>query len=271
MIRYPLIVLLLSTQLLSQEKKYGYSFLAAGMQSSIYTQNFDTTGKDYTLKSDITSPYYITGNLTRINARYGFEIIAASTLFANSSTEKVHSGNETIQHNVEMTLTDISLILHYKPINEYHRATFGFKYSYEVQKRYNFEQENLKEIGIIENKIASMSLNAGYLYTSKILTGTPGWHYRAGVSLGIPVYAVTADTYPPESFEMGTTWGYMGNLNGYIGYTVYEGLELGFYTDYLYRVRFDEVRYEDAAGNTINSSDSITNRFNYGLMASWSY
>ena len=94
MIRYPLIILLLGSQLFSQEKKYGYSFLAAGMQSSIYAQSFDTTGKDYTLKSDITSPYYITGNLTRINARYGFEIISNNSLLLVNS--KISNGSPYI-------------------------------------------------------------------------------------------------------------------------------------------------------------------------------
>ncbi len=266
-----LLISLLASQSLYSDKKYGYSYLAAGMQSTIYSQNFDTSAGEYSLKSDITTPYYITGNLTRINSRYGFEIIAASTLFANSAKEYVHSNNATTKHDLEMTLTDISLTLHYKPVNEYHRATFGLKYNYEVQKRYNFTQEEIKNIGIIENKIASFSLNAGYLYTSKILTGTKGWHYRAGTSMGLPIFAVTADTYPPESFNAGTTWGYLFNMNGYVGYTVYKGLELGVYSDYAYRVRFDEVRYQDAMGNVIKSSNSHTNRFNYGLMASWSY
>ena len=241
------------------------------MQSTIYTQNFDTTNGNYALKSKITSPYYITGNLTRINSTFGFEIVVASTLFAESTAEEVHSDNAITQHDIEMTLTDISLTLHYKPVNEFHRATFGFKYNYEVQKRYNFKQEELNNIGIIENKIASFSLNAGYLYSSKILTGTKGWHYRVGTSAGIPIFAVTADTYPPNSYEMGTTWGYLINANGYLGYTVYKGLEIGIYTDYMYRVRFDEVRYQDALGNTIESSNSYTDRFNYGFMASWSY
>ena len=266
-----LLISLLASLSLNAAEKYGYSFLAAGMQSTIYTQNFDTSDGDYALKSDITTSYYITGNLTRINSKYGFEIVAASTLFAKSAKEYVHSSNPTTEHDLEMTLTDVSLILHYKPLNEFHRATFGLKYNYEVQKRYNFTQEEIKNIGIIENKIASFSLNVGYLYTSKILTGTKGWHYRAGSSMGLPIFAVTADTYPPDSFHMGTTWGYLFNMNGYVGYTVYPGLEIGAYSDYTYRVRFDEVRYQDAVGNTIESSNSYTNRFNYGLMASWSY
>ena len=271
MIKYIFLISSLLTYTLASDKKYGYSYLAAGFQSTIFTQNFETDPSDYSLESDLTSSYYITGTLTRINSKYGFEIVAASTLFASSTNEFVYSSNDTLKHELEMTLTDIALTLHYKPINEYHRATFGLRYNYEVQKRYNFTQEEIKNVGIIENKIASFSLNTGYLYTSKILTGTPGWHYRAGASIGIPIFAVTADTYPPESFSMGTTWGYLTNLNGYIGYTVYDGLEIGAYSDYMYRVRFDEVRYQNSLGNTIKSSNSYTHRFNYGLMASWSY
>ena len=269
--RVSVTLLLLLSQLYSEDKNYGYSYLAAGYQSTIYTQNFDTKDGKYALKSHITSPYYITGNLTRINHLYDFEIIAASTLFAKSTDEKVVSSVQNTKHTVEMTLTDISLVLHYKPISQYHRVTFGLKYNYEVQKRYNFKQEELESIGIVENKIASFSLNIGYLYTSKIFTGTKGWHYRIGGSAGIPIFAVTADTYPPESFEMGTTWGYLTSFNGYLAYTVYKGLEVGTYMDYMYRVRFDEVRYQDAIGNTIESSNSYTNRFNYGLIASWSF
>jgi len=269
--RYLLLLTFFTLTLFSAEKKYGYSYIATGMQSSIYTQNFDTKTGEYSLKSDTTSPYYITSTLTRINSKFGFEIIAASTLFASSATEHVKSSTQDSSHDVETTLTDINLILHYKPYNEFHRILFGFKYNYEVQKRYNFEEGELGKIGVIENKIASISLNMGYLYTSKIFTGTPGWHYRAGASMGLPIFAVVSDTYPPESFNMGTTWGYLFNMNYYLGYTIMSGLELGLYTDYMYRVRFDEVRYQDAVGNTIESSNSHTNRFNYGAMLSWSF
>lgn len=253
-----------------EKKHYGYSYLAVGFKTTLYEQVFKSSSGDYKLTSNIVNPYYTTATLTRINEELGFEIYAASTLFAKSTTEDVSSINNTASHKLDFSTTDIALTLHYKPINENHRITLGSRYTYEVLKRYDFKEETLSKVALVENRIASISFDVGYMYVSKIETGIDGFHYRVGISAGIPFYAITADTYPPESFDMGTSWGYKIDSNVYVGYPIYKGIELGAYANAMYRVRYDKIRYEDVVGNTIDSKNSNMQTFGYGLMASWS-
>ncbi len=255
----------------NENTQYGYSYLAIGTQNTFYNQIFNSQDGDYTLSSTSSSPYYTTATLTRVNELIGFEIYAASTLFATTTTEDVTATNLNATHKLDFTMTDIALTIHYKPINEYNRITLGARYTYEVLKRYDFREESSVSVDMVENRIASISLDVGYLYTSKIYTGTKGYHYRIGISVGVPFYAITADTYPPESFEMGSSWGYKFNATSYLGYTIYKGLEIGAYADAMHRVRFDQIHYEDATGTTITSKNSNMTTLNYGLMASWSF
>jgi len=270
------IVLVLFTNLIAEEecenqKKYGYSYVAIGMQHTSYKQVFNSTSSDYTLKSNSISPYYTTATLTRINEKFGFEIYAASTLFAKRTTEDVLSDKPTVSHSLDMSLTDIAFTLHYKPYSEHHRVTFAARYIYEVLKRYDFKDEPLKSIGMVENRIATVSVDVGYLYVSQLHTGVEGLNYRLGSALGIPFIAATADTYPSNQLDIGTTFGYKFNANAYLGYTVFKGVELGGYLDYMYILKSTSTNYQDFDGNIITSKDSSMNSMRYGFMASWSF
>jgi len=145
------------------KKSYGYSYLAIGAQNTFYTQVFNSNDGEYTLSSSSSSPYYTTTTLTRVNELIGFEIYAASTLFATTTTETVSASNLSATHKLDFTMTDIALTIHYKPINEYNRITLGARYTYEVLKRYNFRDESSISVDMVENRIASISFDLGYL------------------------------------------------------------------------------------------------------------
>lgn len=260
------------------EKKYGYSYLAIGIQHTNYTQSFKSDQGNYELSSTSSSPYYTTATLTRINKKFGFEIYAASTLFASSTNEYLTSETSNNQHKLDMTLTDVAFTLHYKPINEHHRLTIGGRYTYEVLKRYQIPSDTIKiksinntTSSILENKIAAITLDIGYLYMSKIQTGIEGLNYRLGVSIGVPFFSATADTYNSESFNLNPIWGSKITSNAYIGYRIFNGLEIGTYIDYLYQTQFDDTNEYAPEGGYIESKDSIKTLLNYGLIASWSF
>lgn len=262
----------------SEKKRYGYSYLAIGMQHTYYIQEFTSDNGNYKLKSKSYSPYYTTATLTRVNQKFGFEIYAASTLFASSTDEYLSSASTQTQHTLDMTLTDVAFTLHYKPFNEYHRFTMGGRYTYEVLKRYHIDSPNVQinsinntTTSIIENKIAAITLDVGYMYMNKIETGTKGINYRLGASFGIPFFSATADTYADDSFKLNPTWGSKVAANGYIGYTVFNGLEVGAYLDLLYQAKFDDIQGTDPNGNYIKSKDSIKTLVNYGVLAAWSF
>lgn len=263
---------------IGEKKRYGYSYLAIGMQHTYYTQDFHSTDGNYKLKSTSYSPYYTTATLTRVNQKFGFEIYAASTLFASSTDEYLSSETTQNQHKLDMTLTDVAFTLHYKPLNEYHRLTIGGRYTYEVLTRYKISNPTIKinsinntNSSIIENKIAAITLDIGYLYMNKIETGTKGINYRVGASFGIPFFSATADTYTDDSFQLNPTWGFKITANGYLGYTLFSGLELGGYLDLLYQAKFDDIQGNDPNGKYIKSKDSIKTLVNYGILATWSF
>ena len=263
----------------TNEKRYGYSYLAIGMQHTANSQIFKTNNGDLKLTSQNISPYYTTATLTRINSRFAFEIYAASTLFANTSNEHL---NSDYSNKLELMLTDVAFTLHYKPYNEHDRLTVGFRYTYESLKRYTLLQEDSltaatlltaqeQTTNLIENKTAAISLDIGYTYMYKIETGTQGFNYRLGAVIGVPFFSATADTYNQESYSLNSVWGYKAAANSYLGYTLFNGLEIGGYVDFLYQIRLDNISSYTPDGKYIDAQEAKKTMLNYGVMASWSF
>lgn len=271
-------IVLLSTSLYAEDTaKYGYSFFNAGFQSTYYSQTYESdTGDNFSSKAQLTSPYYATGTLTRVNDTYDFSIVAGSTLFSTSTDENYQQNGATIDpHKLSMSVSDVAILIHYK-LEPQHRIVFGGSYTYEVIKRYNFSTSPLSEIGVIENSIGTIALKAGYLYDNKLNINTQGWHYRAGAIIGLPFAAISADTYPAtEAFSIDGSFGVSITPHLYIGYPIYNGIEIGFYTNYLYQVRYENVRATDPGGSTptanANTSKNITQRLDYGLSLAWNF
>jgi len=266
--------LLVSTLLAEHTAQYGYSFFNAGFQSTFYTQTYTSdSGDNYYSEAELTSPYYATGTLTRVNDTYDFSIVAGSTLFATATDEKYYFNNSiNDQHKLNMSVSDIAILVHYK-FDLHQRFLFGGSYTYETIKRYNFSDPELKKIGVIENNIGTIALKIGYLYDSKLRLKDSGWHYRGGVVVGLPFIAITTDSYPtPENpFEISNTFGLNIAPHGYLGYPIAEGIELGAYFNYLYQIRHEQVRASDNGGQDALTSKNTTQRLDYGLSLSWNF
>lgn len=269
---------LLCMALMAEETaKYGYSFFNAGFQSTYYSQTYESDrGDNFSSKAELTSPYYATGTLTRVNDTYDFSIVAGSTLFASSTDESYYQNGATIDpHKLSMSVSDMSILIHYK-LNPHHRIIFGGSYTYEIIKRYNFTTSPLDKIGVIENSIGTVALKAGYLYDNKLNINKAGWHYRAGAVIGLPFAAISADTYPAtDDFTIDTSFGINITPHLYAGYPIYKGVELGVYANYLYQLRYENVRATDPGGSTptdnANTSSNITQRLDYGLTLAWNF
>lgn len=269
--------LLITTLCAGDTAKYGYSFFNTGFQSTFYTQTYDSDqGDNFSSKAELTSPYYATGTLTRVNDTYDFSIVAGSTLFASSTDEDYQQNGHTIDpHKLSMSVSDITVLVHYK-LDSKHRIIFGGGYTYELIKRYDFSTSPLDQVGVIENSIGTVALKVGYLYDNKLNINTLGWHYRAGIVSGLPFAAISSDTYPAtDAFNIDASFGLNIMPHLYVGYPIFDGVELGVYSNYLYQVRFENVRATDPGGSnpTANATTSknITQRLEYGFTVAWNF
>ena len=284
LIRLVLMYLLLFTALYALEENnssrtipYGYGTLSLGAQTTFYKENYiSSNGDEIHSEFVTTSPYILTGSQTRINRKFSFSIMAASTLFSSSSKEEYFNNDVAFDtHKATYTLTELAVNVQYR-INKLQQLSFGANYTYESLKRYAYSSAALQDINasMIESRVATLNTTVGYRYSNHSKAGENRWRYVLSIEAGLPILigrSSTLDTYRRN--QLALDQGYSIKPNIYLGYKLIKGLEFGMYMDYLFKYRHENfpTSYTSSESHQVTLVDSYQSNTRYGLALSWNY
>jgi len=261
----------------------GYSYFAVGMEHFEYNEKFIYTfknayqgenGKIYTansnvaVKSDlsITQPVYLSGGLIRFNPKWDLSMDFSSTLKPNEAKEKwLDRGDDsTILSNYATIMSNsMKFLLQYKLTNM-HRLTFGFSYFLNTFKRYNNPNQQTSQY-LVEETASTLVLNLGYWFESNT-AAKDGLRIKFNVEGGLPIYENVTNTAAP-SLTFNNTTGFNFSTGLSVGYTIFRGVELDLFSNYLYMYRDGQTK--NLNGNKVIWPTNITQELQGGLQVTW--
>lgn len=264
----------------TQHRPFGFGAFGMGEQvtwlksdANIYTNQGETA---LTLESTNQGIVYFTGSMAKITQQLSAYIQVASTLIANESDARISSSVEYSNSQVSYLLTNASLTLLYD-LSEYQSFLFGGSYEYQGI-RYFPDNSDFQDNVTIEDDVSILTVEVGYMFRNKEITGDEGWHFWAGGLLGLPFfnYQATSSSYVVgDEQHYGFNTGVSAKVFGYAGYTVIEGLEIGLDVHYLYRFRNVgySFKYNDPIKGSyeIKTNTASLNRLVYMLVAAYNF
>ena len=263
----------------------GYSYFAFGVENLKYNEKFVYTfntstigenGKSYSSgqqvavksKINVTSPVYLSGGLIRFTDKWDLSMDFASTLKPNSTTEDWmdRSDDSTITSNYAEVMTNaMKFLLHYK-LTKQHRVTFGFSYILNTFKRYA-DPKVTNTTALVQETSATATLDVGYWFESAT-AAKDGFRIKYEITAGLPVYQDVQNTKAPN-LTFDETKGFNFDTSLYMGYTLFRGLELGFFANYAYMYRDGDTKKYN--GQTVIWPTNITQNIRGGLQVSWKF
>ncbi|MEA2018780.1 MAG: hypothetical protein U9N59_10070 [Campylobacterota bacterium] len=270
-------LLLLTANLEAAQKYNGYSYIGFGMETASYSEIGTTTdGTPFKSSATTSSPVYTSGSLIHINKNFDFSIDASSTLIASQTNEKWQEGGYVTQENKYDTIqSDLKFLLQYK-ITDNHRLIFGPNYNLFSMKRHTYinpadgteKLVNGESIGLNQEDIATLNGMIGYRFEHAPFSNG-GMRISASILYGTPLWNQATNTGTSE-IEFSSTKGSTINANGYVGFQMIKGLELGVFGGYT-------LKNKDGADDIIVGSNTITwpenelETFRYGISLSWNF
>lgn len=274
---FAFLVLLLSAdegQHTYKSNPYGFGYIAAGLQTSLYTLDVSISGssgtEEFQVETTNSSMYYATGSMVYVSPSWDFQVSAQSTLLSSTSATNYQDTS------MGLLMSNVTLDLYYK-FNNFHSMLLGVDYEYDVTKI----KGGLRSGTLIDYDTAILSLETGYMYRNKLIAGSEGWHYRFGASVGLPALTYSSTT---SSGVIGSrsaynvASGFKANAFGYMGYAILQGLEIGVHAQYLYR--YLDTGYTLNVRNpgggrigdyTVNFGATKLDRFSYLLTAVYNF
>jgi len=225
------------------DKYRGYSYVSVGIENITYQEDI-VLGDGSVIHSNAstTSPVYISGSLVKINNRYDFSIDISSTLLPSQSEEEWYVNGDLAQKNqFDALISNMQFLIHYKYTNN-HRLLAGLMYKLNTFKRYQFvdeegnpivDQATGAKIGLIEERVATLYAALGYGYESTYFANKEHIRYKCSALIGQAIWSQATSTgFEEVTFDSLSS--YKAELSGYVGYPIYEGLEIGVFANYIY-------------------------------------
>lgn len=266
--------LFLCSNIQAEEKFNDYSYIGFGVETISYKENIERNGKSYRTATDVSSPVYTSGSLINAGKYFDFSIDAASTLSptqADEKTQDIDAGVVVQKNQFDAMLSDLRILVHYK-LNNNHRIVFGPNYEVFSMKRFSFTDpygNSIPNSEMNQETITTLSMMGGYVYEhDKFSNG--GMRVKASALYGQPLSRNASNT-SKESTTFNTTNGYVTNFSGYVGFEITKGLEIGFFSEYVFTKKEggDDMVTED--GETITWPDNELETFRYGMNFVWNF
>ncbi|MFA6144451.1 MAG: hypothetical protein WCW84_05580 [Sulfurimonas sp.] len=279
----------MATVLSAESKSFdGYSYGGVGFESISYQEDAHSATLG-SLKSKATgsSPVYTTGSLVKVNDRYDFSLDFSSTILPSVLDETwTRNGAAMQKNNLNVTINSMRLLAQYKLTNQ-HRFVAGPSYSLNSFKRYNFKDTNpndtyldngalrsletSKDDGILaEELVATLYATAGYWYESAPVATPNTFRMKATALYSQPIWNNASNT-GFEGVNFSSLNGYNIELNGYIGYPVIKGLEIGIFASYINKRKIGDDRTQDLTGRNVLWPDNSLQIMQAGLSAVWHF
>lgn len=253
----------------------GYSYFGFGSQSISYKEDYTyQSGEKIKSSADASSPIYISGSLVRVNEQYDFSIDFASTILPTQITEKWQSDWRFVQQNkFDATINSMQLLGHYK-LTDNHRIVAGPGYSLNSYKRYEFKDQNGNYLtdphtnakyGLLEERVATLYISGGYWFESipHATQGEP--RFKFATLLSLPIWNQATNT-EFEKVTFDSTSGYRFEVNGYAGYPIMDGLEIGLFGRY----SIQKKSKTDTIGSVHWPENTLT-QLQMGINAVWNF
>ncbi len=256
---------------------YGYNYIGFGMETATYQESgIKTDGKSFKSSATSTSPVYISGGLIKMNKYFDFSIDAASTLMPTQTDEKWQEDGYVVQENKFDTVqSDLKMLLQYK-INNNHRIAIGPNYNLFSMKRHTYINPidgsekliNGNSIGLNQEDIATLNMMIGYVYEYAPFSNG-GMRIKTAAMYGKPVWNKATNT-STEDIEFSSTKGSTIDVDGYIGFELLKGLEMGFFGRYSLKQK-DSIDDALVGANTVTWPENELETFRYGVSFVWNF
>jgi len=260
----------------------GYAYMMFGTESVTYKEKASILP----IESSVTASNVaqMSGGLTKVNDRFDFSIDTVSTLLSQTATEQwrmienfggISSGTLLQQNSFDLITSKLKILLHYKQTNNW-RFVVGPAYSLDTFKRYNWQSKHasiVADSSVQEERYASLQAHAGVAYESyTAATNTPRYNLRA--TYGHPLWQKTTNTnekYKDVSFTNAS--GYNIDLDGYFGYPVTKGVELGIYGGFALQHREGDVTDVDTGTSILRVEwpENDLTFYRMGMMFVWKF
>jgi len=265
---------LLSSVATASDKYNGFSYIGFGVENTTYQETYEKNGITYKTSASASAPVYTSGSLININKNFDFSIDATSTLMATTADEKTQNVNEGIivqENKYDTVQSDLKFLLHYK-MNNNHRIAFGPNYNMFTMKRHTFTvpgtNEPIANTELNQEDIATLNMMLGYWYESKPFSNN-GMRVSVSALYGMPVWNKATNTSATE-IEFSSTEGSTINLNGYLGFELTKGLEMGAFVGYTLKDKSSKDTLEvDGISTTWPENELETVR--YGISFVWNF
>lgn len=224
-----------------------YTYFSFGLENIDYSETLTLSDGSHAASSaQGSSPVYISGGLIKINGLYDFSMDISSTLLPSQLDERWKIDGALAQQNqFDAMISSMQFLGHYK-LSDSHRLVAGPTYKLNSYKRYTFKdadgnylaQEdpsthlptNVK-YGLIQERVATLYATGGYWYES-IPHATPNQiRLKGNLLVGLPIWNEASNT-EFENVTFNSPRGYQLEANGYIGYPIMKGLEIGAFIGY---------------------------------------
>ncbi len=223
------------------ENYRGYNYISIGMEQIQYEEDITlSTGVKVHSKARASSPVYISGSLIRVNDTFDFSIDISSTLLPKQVNEKWYTdGNLAQQNKFDALITNMQFLGHYK-ITDNHRILAGIMYKLNSFKRYDFKDENGNpildtntgaKIGLTEERVATLYAAVGYGFESTPFAKPNSIRYKFDLLAAHAIWNEATNT-GFERVVFDSINAYKFSASGYIGYTIYNNVELGCFLNY---------------------------------------
>ncbi|MCX6073099.1 MAG: hypothetical protein NTY39_02135 [Campylobacterales bacterium] len=270
---------------LSAESKFfdGYSYGGIGFENTTYQESgTSATYGHIKSKATGTSPVYTTGNLVRVNDKYDFSLDFSSTLLARELSETWTRNGAALQStNMDVTINSMRLLGHYK-LDDKNRIVFGPSYSLNSFKRFNFKDTNPNDTYLVngvsiplnvddtdglltEERVATLFATFGYWYESAPVATPNTFRFKLNALCSQPIWNSASNT-GFEGVSFSSLSGYKMDINGYVGYPIMKGLELGMFVGYQYQRKIGDDKSQG-----IVWPDNTLQTIQAGLLASWNF
>lgn len=256
---------------------YGYNYIGFGVETATYQESGIKDGKNFKSSATSTSPVYTSGGLIKMNQYFDFSIDAASTLMPTQTDEKWQEDGYVKQENKFDTVqSDLKMLVQYK-INNNHRVAIGPNYNLFSMKRHTYinpadSTPRLDKagnpIGLNQEDIATLNMMAGYVYEHAPFSNG-GMRIKAAAMYGKPVWNRATNT-SSEEIEFSSTKGSTIDVDGYIGFELFKGLEAGFFGRYSLKKKdgADDVKVN---ASTVTWPENELETFRYGVSFVWNF
>lgn len=268
---------LLSGAVNADEKYYGFSYAGFGVETASYEEvGVTADGKKFKSAATSSAPVYTSGSLIFVNSFLDFSIDAASTLMATQSDEKWQQDGYVVQKNkYDSVQSDLKFLLHYK-FNSNHRVVFGPNYNLFTMKRHTYTNpadgsvklQNGNPISLNQEDVATLNMMFGYWYEYAPFSNG-GMRVKAAALYGNPIWNSANNTSSTE-VSFSSTTGSTLNLNGYVGFEVTKGLEMGLFAGYTVKKK-DGDNTKEVGADTVSWPENELQTFRYGVSFAWNF